>query len=317
MGALVVARFEGQPFADREIEVLSLLAQRAASALEAAQLRQELEVRTAQLEEAQQQRTAVDEVLRAMGRSDFDLQTVFGTILEKACQLCGAASGVLYRIDGQLARSAAMIGGSPELRQLVELNPMPPSRRTVAGRVALERRTIQVADVLADPEYEYPAQQVAGYRTLVGVPILRGGALLGSIVIWRAEVRPFGNRQIELLETFASQAGIALENLRLFEEVRARSRELSTALDEKTATAEILSLTATSPTDVQAVLDAVTERAARLGGAPYVDIRRFEGQRLRKISRYGGVPGKPDEARELDPPRSPTPPLERTRTGTP
>jgi signal transduction histidine kinase len=268
-----------------------------------ARLRHQLEVTTGQLDEALQQRAAMDEVLHAMGRSDFDLQTVLQTILEKGCELCGADSGLLYRLDDQqLARVAAMRGGSPEQWQIVQRNPMPPSRRTCAGRVALERRPIHVPDVLTDPEYEYPAQSVAGYRTLLGVPIMHRGALLGSIVIWRGEVRPFSERQIRLLEMFASQAGIALENVALLEEVRARTRQLSTALDEKTATAEILSLTATSPTDVQTILDAVSERAARLGGAPYVDIRRFENGRLRKISRYGGVPGRPDEARELDAP---------------
>jgi signal transduction histidine kinase len=252
----------------------------------------------AELEEALQQRAAIEEVLRAMGGSDFDVQTAFETILEKGCQLCGADSGVLYRFDGQLARAAAMRGGSQDLRRTVEHNPMPPGRSTVAGRVALERRTVHVPDVLADPEYAYPAQAAAGYRTLLGVPILRGDALLGSIVIWRTEVRPFGERQIQILETFASQAGIVLDNLRLLDEVRARTRDLSTALAEKTATAEILSLTATSPTDVQAVLDAVTQQAARLGGAAYADIRRFENGRLRKISLFGGSP----EVVELDPP---------------
>jgi GAF domain-containing protein len=252
----------------------------------------------AQLEEALRQRAAIDEVLRAMGGSDFDAQTAFETLLEKGCQLCGADSGVLYRFDGHLARAAAMRGGSPDLQRTVEHNPMPPGRSTVAGRVALERRTIHVADVLADPEYTYPAQPLAGYRTLLGVPILRGDALLGSIVIWRTEVRPFDERQIQFLETFATQAGIALENLRLLEQVRTRTRELSSALAEKTATAEILSLTATSPTDVQAVLDAVTEHAARLGGAAYADIRRFENGRLRKISLHGASA----EVVDLDPP---------------
>jgi signal transduction histidine kinase/DNA-binding response OmpR family regulator len=303
VGSLTVGRIAERPFADRDVDVLRVLAERAETALANAQLRDELELRTGQLDEALQQRAAMDEVLHAMGRSDFDLQTVLETILEKGCELCGADSGLLYRLDAQqLMRLAAMRGGSPEQWQIVQRNPMPPSQRTCAGRVALERRPIHVPDVLADPEYEYPAQSVAGYRTLLGVPIMHRGALLGSMVIWRGEVRPFNERQIRLLETFASQAGITLENLALLEEVRARTRQLSTALDQKTATAEILSLTATSPTDVQAILDAVSERAARLGGAPYVDIRRFENERLRKISRYGGVPGKPDEARELDPP---------------
>jgi signal transduction histidine kinase len=258
----------------------------------------EAELRS-QLEEALQQRAAIEQVLRAMGGSAFDVQTAFETILENGCQLCGADSGVLYRFDGQFPRPAAMRGGSLDLQRTVEHNPMPPGRNTVAGRVTLERRTVHVPDVLADPEYAYPAQSVAGYRTLLGVPILRGDALLGSIVIWRSEVRPFEARQIQILETFASQAGIVLENLRLLGEVRARTGELSTALAEKTATAEILSLTATSPTDVQAVLDAVTERAARLGGAAYADIRRFENGRLRKISLYGAGSA---EAVELDPP---------------
>jgi GAF domain-containing protein/DNA-binding response OmpR family regulator len=303
VGSLTVGRVAERPFADRDGEVLRVVAERAEVALANAQLRDELDIRSGQLDEALQQRAAMDEVLHAMGRSDFDLQTVLETILEKGCELCGADSGLLYRLDEQqLMRLAAMRGGSPEQWQIVQRNPMPPSRRTCAGRVALERRPIHVPDVLTDPEYEYPAQSVAGYRTLLGVPIMHRGALLGSMVIWRSEVRPFNERQIRLLETFASQAGITLENLALLEQVRARTRQLSTALDEKTATAEILSLTATSPTDVQVILDAVSERAARLGGAPYVDIRRFETERLRKISRYGGVPGKPDEARELDPP---------------
>ena len=285
-------------------------------ALENARLRRELQLRTNRLDEALHQRTAIDQVLRAMSQSDFDLQIVLETILEKGCQLCGADSGLLYRLDEQqLARPAAMRGGTPAQWQIVQRNPMPPSRRTVAGRVALERRPIHVPDVLTDPEYEYPAQQVAGYRTLLGVPIMLGDALLGSIVIWRGEVRPFRKRQIQLLETFANQAAIALENVRLLGEVRARTGELSTALEEKTATAEILSLTATSPTDAQAALDAVTERAARLGGAPYVDIWRLENDRLHRISHHGGVPATASDAHGLDPPRRGLLPTRGTASG--
>jgi signal transduction histidine kinase len=237
---LSVRRNEVRPFSDREIELLNLLARQVATALENARLGAELESRDGQLAEALQQQVATDDVLRVMSRSGFDLQAVFDTILQKACHLCGADTGVLYRVDDGLARPAVIRGGSAELQHVVERNPMPPSRRTVAGRVALERRIVHVPDVLADPEYEYPAQQVEGYRTLLGVPIVRGNVLLGSIVIWRTEVRPFTDHQIEVVETFAGQAGIALENLRLFGDLEARTRELSTALEQKTATAEIL-----------------------------------------------------------------------------
>jgi GAF domain-containing protein len=162
-----------------------------------------------------------------IGRSTLDLQPVFETLAENAVRLCEAKRSFIYRFDGQYLRVVATHNASPELRAFVEQNPIAPGRGSATARAALERRTVQVLDAQGDPEYTYGSRQADPFRTIITVPILKGNELFGAIGIYRHEVRAFTESQISLLETFADQAVIAIENVRLFDEVQARTEELS------------------------------------------------------------------------------------------
>jgi signal transduction histidine kinase len=172
----------------------------------------------------------------------------------------------------------------------LEHNPFVRGRQTATGRAALERRTIHIHDVLADPEYSYGAQQIDPYRTVLAIPMLRAGKLLGVINIYRHEVQPFTHNQIALMETFADQAVIAIENTRLFEQVQARTRELTESLEQQTATADVLKVISRSALNVQKVLDALVESAARLCNAYDAAILQVFGDGLRLVAHHGQIP---------------------------
>ena len=254
-----------------------------------------------ELKEALEQQTATSEVLKVISRSTFELQPVLETLIENATRLCGAQIGVILRLDGDIYRMAVAYGVSPEHREFLEQNPIRPvGRGTVTGRVVSERRTVHIHDVLADPDYQWSeAQKVGGFRTLLGVPMLREGIPIGVIVIWRERVQPFTEKQIELVTTFADQAVIAIENVRLFQELQVRNRDLTEALEQQTATSEILRVIASSPTDLQPVLNTIAENAARVCGADDAVIRLLEGKMLRLAAHHGSIPGGPPE-RPLD-----------------
>jgi two-component system NtrC family sensor kinase len=204
-----------------------------------------------------------------IGRSTFDLQPVFETLAANAVRLCEAERAFIYRFDGQLLRVVAAHNASLELTAFVERNPPAPGRGSAAGRAAFERRTIQIHDAQADPEYSHGARQVDPIHTLLAIPMLRAHELLGVINIYRLEVRPFTDSHIALMETFADQAAIAIENARLLSELQAKNADLTEALEQQTATSEILSVISRSPTDIQPVFEAVAESALRLCSADY------------------------------------------------
>src|SRR6516225_9325365 len=193
-----------------------------------------------ELAEAREQQAATSELLKVIGRSTLDLQPVFEKLAENAVRLCEAKRSFIYRFDGQYLRVVATHNASPEMRAFVEQNPIAPGSGSATARAALERRTVQVLDAQLDPEYTYRSRAVDRFRTIMTVPILRGDELLGAIGTYRHEVRAFTPSQITLLETFADQAVIAIENTRLFEEVQARTRELEQSLQQQTATADVL-----------------------------------------------------------------------------
>jgi signal transduction histidine kinase len=231
IGVIVLQRKAVRPFTDKQIELVTTFADQAVIAIENVRLFDEVRARTRELSESLEQQTASAEILKVISRSVFNLQPVLETVIENACRLCAADKGFIYRVHGDSGHFAEAYNASPELLKLLARTPVRRARNSVTGRVLLERRTIHVEDVQADPEYAFVEK--VGVRTTLGVPMLRDGSLLGVIIIYREEVRPFTARQIELVETFADQAVIAIENVRLFDEIQEKSRQLATASQHK------------------------------------------------------------------------------------
>src|SRR5205807_7862507 len=220
IGTINVHKAEPGPFTDKQVVLLQTFADQAVIASENVRLFTELEARNGELRDALEQQTATSELLKVIGRSTFDLQPVFETLAENAVGLCRAERAFIYRFDGELLRAVANYNASPELIAFVEQHPVPPGRGSGAARAALERRTIHIHDAQTDPEYTYGSRQVDPVGTVLTVPMLRADELLGVILIYRHEVRPFTDSQIALMETFADQAAIAIENARLLTELQ-------------------------------------------------------------------------------------------------
>ncbi len=274
VGAILIRRTEVRPFSEKQIVLLKTFADQAVIAIENVRLFRELQARNQDLTEALEQQTATSEVLKVISRSTFDLQPVLETLIENATRLCGANSGFIFRTDGELLRPAVAYNVPQKFRDFLERNPIRPGRGTTVGRVAVERQVVHIPDIMADPEYEFPeAVSMGRGRTTLGVPMLREGALVGVILIRRTEeARPFSNKQIELVTTFADQAVIAIENVRLFQELQARTQELSRSVEQLTALGEI-GQAVSSTLDLETVLTTIVTRAVQLsrtsGGVVY------------------------------------------------
>ena len=234
VGIVILYKLEVQPFADKQIELVRTFADQAVIAIENARLLSELR-------ESLQQQTATADVLKVISRSTFDLPTVLNTLVESAARLCDADMAAIVRPKGQIFQYAASYGYTSEYHAYMERHPVPLGQGSVAGRAVLEGRTIHIPDVMADPEYEITERtRIGEIRTLLGVPLMREGSPIGVIVLQRNTVRPFTDKQIELVTTFADQAVIAIENVRLFEQVQSRTRELTESLDQQTAASDVL-----------------------------------------------------------------------------
>ena len=234
-GALVLTRKEPGAFTPRQIELVQTFADQAVIAIENARLFEEVQARTRDLTEALQMQTATSDVLKVISRSAFDLQAVFNTLVTSAVELGGALTGTICVRDGDVFRYRDTIGAehTSALAQYLRDHPATPGRSTIAGRVLLSGKVERIPDCLADPEYVVPMGSLAtNVRSLLGVPLLRKEGVEGAIILTRAEPREFTDRQIEIVQTFADQAVIAIENVRLFDEVQARTRELAASLDD-------------------------------------------------------------------------------------
>ena len=248
IGVFGMARRTAGPFSSRQIELVETFADQAVIAIENVRLFDEVQARTADLGEALKQQTATADVLKVISRSAFDLQTVLDSLVESAIRVCEAESGAIFQRRDDLYHFAASFGFSDEYERYAKENPVAIGRESITGRVALEARTVHIADVLADPAYKALGyQQLGGYRTVPRRSAAQGGASRGVFVLTRPVVRPFTEKQIELVETFADQAVIAIENVRLFDEVQARTAELGEALQQQTATADVLKVISRSP----------------------------------------------------------------------
>ena len=288
IGAILIRRLEVRPFTDKQISLLKTFADQAVIAIENVRLFQELQARNHDLTEALEQQTATSEILRVISSSPTDLEPVFQTILANAVRLCEAQNGAVFRFDGEVFRGVVWNSVSPALQAYIANTPIRPGRESAVRRVGLEKRPVHIPDMLADPECIVPdVYKEEGMRTSLAVPLLKENNLIGAIAVYRREVRPFTDAHIKLVSTFADQAVIAIENVRLFQELQARNRDLTEALEQQTATSEILRVIASSPTDLQPVLDVVAENAARLCGANDANIIRLDGDFLHSVASYG------------------------------
>ncbi len=278
IGVMTTWRREVRPFTDRQIALVQTFADQAVIAIENVRLFQELK-------ESLEQQTATSEILGVIASSPTDVQPVLNVVAENAARLCEATDAVITRIDGETFKQVAQFGAIPVVGPSLITRDLP------IGRAIVDRKTIHVDDLAAEIETEYPEskarQQVSGTRTILVTPLLREGVPIGTINIRRTEVRPFSEKQIKLLETFADQSVIAIENVRLFQELEARNRDLTEALEQQTATSEILRVIASSPTDLQPVLNAIAENATRLCDAKDVSIGLVEGDVLKVVASYG------------------------------
>src|SRR5262249_32504887 len=244
-----------------------------------------------ELRESLQQQTATADVLKVISRSTFNLQTVLDTLVESAARLCDADSASIHRAQDEAYPCIASYGLSPEFQQYLRDHPIARGRGSVLGRVVSEGKTIHVPDVLADAEHALVEQRkLGGYRTVLGVPLRREGDVIGLIRLTRNKVQPFTDKQIELVTTFADQAVIAIENVRLFDEVQARTRDLSGSLQQQTATADVLKVISRSTFNLQTVLDTLVQSAAQLCEADIAVIGRPRGTTYYFEATYGLSP---------------------------
>ena len=267
IGVFGLARWSVQPFTAKQIELAETFADQAVIAIENVRLFDEVQARTEELSESLRQQTATAEVLKTISRTAFDLQRVLETLLENAVRICGARHGLIFRYDGDCCRAAAAYNAPPGTLELWEQNPIRAGRATATGRALLERRTVQIPDVQADAEYDFPeTEKVTGLRTVLAVPLLREGVPLGTIGLWKTEVAPFTDKQIELLTTFADQAVIAIENVRLFDEIQDKNRQLAEASQNKSQFLSSMSHELRTPLNaIIGLTEMMVTNAARFG----------------------------------------------------
>jgi signal transduction histidine kinase len=256
-----------RPFTDKQIELVTTFADQAVIAIENVRLFDEVQARTEELSESLQQQIATADVLKVISRSAFDLKSVLQTLVESAGRLCGADYATITRQKDGVLFFAEAYGYSSEFIEYIKAMPVERGRGTATGRALLEGRVIHIADVLADPDYTWAeAQRLGGYRTVLAVPMLREGVPTGVLTLTRSEVRPFSEKQIELVSTFADQAAIAIENVRLFDEIQDKSRQLQLASEHKSQFVSSMSHELRTPLNaIIGLTEMMVKNAARFG----------------------------------------------------
>jgi GAF domain-containing protein len=293
IGAIQLPRTEVRLFTERQVALLKTFADQAVIAIENVRLFTELGARNRDLSEALDQQTATSEILRVISQSPADLQPVFDAIVRNAVRLCGAGFGGLHQLDRGRITLDAQHGLPPDEIAMLqrEVFPLPLSRASVTGRAILDRTIAHIRDIREDPDFRTPGLKTRrDYRTVLAVPLIREGTPIGALALWRPEVQPFTDAEIGLVQTFADQAVIAIENVRLFTELQAKNADLTEALEQQTATSEILRVISSSPTDLAPVFSTIVRSAVQLSGPGRGGLFRFDGELLHLVAHHNQRP---------------------------